>query len=101
VTGVVKLDGKPASDVIVSFESETISKNAVGTTDENGKYELMYGKNIKGAPIGMCTVRFMRKMNPEKGIMIDDIPVKYNRESQEKREVKAGKQEFNFELSST
>ena len=100
VKGVVKLDGKPVEGVSVIFKSETISKQAVGITDENGQYELSYGKNTKGAPLGMCRVEFMRVMRPDKGVLKDDIPSAYNQDSKEQRDVKPGKQEFNFDLSS-
>lgn len=100
VTGIVKLDGAPIEGVKVMFESLEVARSAIGETNKEGKYELSYGKGVKGAPIGKCRVKFDMPMQPEKGIHFSKLPIKYMTDPQFEKEVAAGKNEFNFELSS-
>ncbi len=100
VSGVVKLDGKPIEGVMVIFESTTISRNSNGMTDKDGKYELSYSQGVKGAPIGKCKIKFDMPMQPDKGIHMSALPVKYLTDPQFEKDVVKDKNEFDFDLSS-
>lgn len=100
VSGTVLLDGKPTEGIKVFFASQASSRMAVGETDKDGKYTLYYTKNLAGAPLGKCVVKFDQPMQPEKGIHFSSLPRKYFVNPEIEKEVVAGNNEFNFELSS-
>lgn len=64
VTGAVTVKGAPKKGLLVTFfpeptEGRELAINAAGETDEQGKFELRsmhQGREIVGAPIGMCRV---------------------------------------------
>jgi len=108
VTGVVTLDGKPLPNATVEFQpTASGGSSSQGTTDESGRYELMYGVGRPGAMIGEHAVRITTyRMEPadEQGEnMIEHpeiLPPKYHEQSELKREVASGSQVINFELES-
>jgi hypothetical protein len=100
VTGKVLLDGKPEEGIKVFFDSQVSARSAIGETDKEGKYTLFYAKDVKGAPVGKCKVKFDQPMQPEKGIHFSKLPRKYFMEPQFEKDVAKGPNEFNFELSS-
>lgn len=51
VTGVITIDGEPVPNASIAFYPEN-GRASVGTTDANGKYELVYTNNRKGALLG-------------------------------------------------
>src|SRR5262245_56736775 len=63
VSGVVTVEGQPARNVIVSFQplSEENDQNpgrgSTATTDENGRYSLVYDGERPGALTGKHRVR--------------------------------------------
>jgi hypothetical protein len=98
VSGVVTLDGKPLSSASVSF-IQTGFRPSIGNTDSDGRYELIYLRDIKGAPVGKHVVKIKRfPLNNEP---IKQLPRKYNSDSQLTRDVVSGDNEFNFDLAST
>ncbi len=102
VTGTVTLDGAPLADASVSFEPQGGgTKGSTGTTDETGKYELVFTADAKGAAIGTHSVSIELMPSAENMDEVVDIPSKYNMETELTAEVKAGKNEnVNFELTS-
>ena len=98
IEGVVQLDGKPVSNAIVVFQQDA-SPSTYGVTDSDGHYEVMFSEGNPGAFLGrnkvtIGTARFRVGINhPE------TIPAKYNRESELTREVVAGRQTFDFDLT--
>ncbi|PQO31124.1 carboxypeptidase regulatory-like domain-containing protein [Blastopirellula marina] len=56
VSGVVTIQGKPASDVVVEFTPLEGGRGSTGTTDDSGRYELIYSSNKMGAQIGKHSV---------------------------------------------
>lgn len=52
VTGVVTYNGAPVSGASVSFSSDVAPRNAVGTTDASGKYQLTTYEANDGAILG-------------------------------------------------
>ncbi len=97
VSGVVTLDGKPLSGASVSFNQAGF-RPSIGMTDNEGRYELVYLRDIKGATLGKHVVKI--KLVSLSGEPIKQLPKKYNSDSQLNYEVKAGENEFNFELKS-
>ncbi len=97
VTGVVTLDGEPLANASISF-TEPGFRSSVGKTDSEGRYELIYIRDIKGAAVGTHTVRI--KCFAEPGQHVKQVPRKYNDESELTQEVKPGQNVINFNLKS-
>lgn len=95
VTGIVTLDGQPLPNASISFNQAGF-RPSVGQTDEQGKYELIYIRDVKGAAVGEHLVKI--KVFGEGG---KHVPRTYNSESELSRDVRPGKNEFNFDLKST
>ena len=118
VSGLVTLDGNPLENATVSFHPES-GRGSVGRTGTNGRYELLYVKGRKGATVGPHKVTITSRVwaeesrqvdydeNPESGTpnvqARDEILLpKYHlrEETILSADVKAGSNEFNFELES-
>jgi len=100
VSGTVTLDGKPLSKASVGFESAS-GHAAYGTTDENGRYELYFTGNTKGAEIGANTVRITTVLDfPTPPDYKDPIPAQYNESSELKVTVQPGANTHDFALES-
>lgn len=111
VKGTVKFDGKPLSDVGVTFVPND-GRPAFGTTDAEGKYELTYIRDTKGCKIGFNRVEIgnteeqgdeMETEGDEATQTVDKsgkprIPAKYNTKSELSVVVKAGENLFDFDL---
>jgi hypothetical protein len=98
VTGTVKLDGQPLPDANVEFRSD-VGRPTMARTDASGSYVLQYGQGVKGAPVGKHTVKISTKINPAND-SADKVPAKYNVKSDLIREVKAGDNTIDFDLTS-
>jgi len=72
VTGVVTMNGKPLEGARVTFVPENI-RGASAETDAAGNYELIYIRDIKGAPPGLHKV-FISKLVDEQ----ESIPNQYS-----------------------
>ncbi|MDF1742725.1 MAG: carboxypeptidase-like regulatory domain-containing protein [Gimesia sp.] len=95
VTGKITMDGAPLADASVTFMPEKVRASAA-TTDSEGNYELIYIREEKGAAIGKHKVT-VSKLKDEKEV----IPEKYSGgETELTADVKAGANEFNFDLTS-
>ncbi|MEQ8638169.1 hypothetical protein [Gimesia maris] len=94
VTGKVTLDGAPLTDASVTFMPEKVRASS-SMTDSEGKYDLVYIRDEKGAAIGPHKVVVSKLVN-EKEV----IPEKYNSETELTADVKPGANEFNFDLTS-
>lgn len=102
VTGVVTMDGDPLSGVTVTF-TPTEGRPSNGVTDEAGKYELGYLRDIKGAVIGTHSVSITTPQEaptPPGQKYKDPIPAKYNAQTTLTEEVKAGDNTIDFKLES-
>ncbi len=58
VTGTVKIDGKPAANIMVMFAPSVVDESIVAptsqaVTDDSGEFELYTSKNEQGAVEGM------------------------------------------------
>jgi hypothetical protein len=119
VSGVVKLDGKPYPNAVVSFqpigtkETPNPGRGSSAYTDENGRFVLKCDNTIDGALIGKHTVRIMTKGNdvvgqsPEGGSPdgapagrnVDPIPPEWNALSKVEFDVpKGGTDQANFDI---
>ncbi len=102
VSGVVTMDGQPLADVIITF-NPTQGRPSNGKTNAEGKYELGYLRDTKGAVIGSHTVSITTPQDaptPPGKTYKDPIPAKYNSKTTLKEEVKTGDNLINFELVS-
>lgn len=107
VSGTVALDGQPLANAKVVFESDD-KRTAIGTTDSAGKYSLMYDSQTPGTTPGPKTVRItLADVEVEGGgtaegaaAAKESIPPRYNKQSELKADVAAGKTQFDFQLTS-
>lgn len=96
VSGTVTMDGKPLVGVIISFQPDS-GRAASAETDPQGNYDLEYTYQVKGAKVGPNTVSFAWPTGAEGK---QAIAAKFSTKSELKREVKSGKNKFDFELTS-
>ena len=96
VHGRVTLDGQPLPIRALSFQVAGRSLSG-GFTDDNGNYELIYKRGVKGAIIGTNQVTILedtqRTNHPQR------VPPRYNQNSELQIEVKPGDNEINFDLT--
>ena len=105
VEGVVTLDGQPLPKANLEFQPEGGSPS-YARTDNDGHYEMKYSSERDGVTLGNHKVKiytFRVETTPEgRPVRIPEtLPERYHKASDLVREVKAGWQEFNFELSSS
>jgi len=97
VTGRVTLSGKPLEKADIVFLPDSGTPPASARTDAEGRYVLAYKRGVMGGPVGQNTVRISvsREVvrNPPK------IAARFNSKSELHREVKAGKNEFDFDVT--
>jgi len=98
VTGTVTMGGEPLENVSVEFTSAN-GQAASGATDANGKYELTYSGDVKGAELGENTVRITTILDhPTPPDYKDPVPAKYNEATELKVTVEAGANTHDFAL---
>jgi hypothetical protein len=108
VTGTVTLDGQPLPGAKVSFEGDD-KRTAIGITNANGKYDLMYDSETRGTMPGPKTVRITTAdVDVEGGgagegtaPVKESIPARYNQKSELKADVSSANRTFDFDLKST
>jgi len=100
VTGTVKMDGQPMSGVVVNFNSDS-SRPSSGTTDDQGKFKLMFNEKMEGAAIGKHKVMLIKVPNGQGGQNSQmAIPMKYSFQSTLTADVTPGDNVVNFDLQS-
>lgn len=96
VSGVVRLNGEPLQDATVTFEprglgKELVGPGSIGTTDEQGVFELKTFKNERGAVVGPHKVRISTFKSEFKDLRSSDdleivsqerVPWQYNLNTQ-------------------
>lgn len=96
VRGRVTLDGAPLADVGVIFTPEN-GRASRARTDADGNYELNYLRDIRGAVLGVHKVSIVSVVEvPDQSV----VPSQYGKQSDLKREVQPGDNQFDFELKS-
>ena len=103
VEGTVRMDGQPVKDATVIFQPDD-GLPSHGETDSQGHYELKFSDKL-GAVVGghTVTVETYRISTDASGEPVESremIPAKYNSETELSREVVAGKQTIDFDLTS-
>jgi hypothetical protein len=97
VHGRVTLDGQPLPNARVEFRAAGKSLSN-GMTDDQGNYELIYKRGVKGAPIGPNQVSILEDtrlaQHPQR------VPARYNENSELQKDVKPGENVIDFELTS-
>lgn len=89
VEGVVTLDGEPLPDALIEFQPTRLEGSpSYGSTDAQGRYEMVYSLDRKGAWIGEHLVRITTYNKNER--VREKVPPKYHRDSEIKRNVVAG-----------
>jgi len=102
VNGVITLDGKPLPDATVMFQP-TEGRASVATTDNAGKYSLLYLDGVPGAKLGSHKVIIRTEIPGEDGqppIAKEKLPKKYHEQTELTAEVKRGSNTFDFPLTS-
>ena len=96
VSGKVTMDGAPIEGLIVNFRPDE-GRTATSETDAQGKYDLIYTYQVKGAKVGPSTVSFVWPTGAEgkKG-----IPAQFSEKSEIKFEVKSGSNTFDYDIKS-
>ena len=108
VTGTVTLDGKPLPQASVTF-SRGQGRMSVGTTDEQGRYKLLYTVNQQGAEPGTHTVSITTQIYAVSGeadlAAVEGrqelLSPRYNEKTELTAEVKPGRNTIDFDLTST
>jgi hypothetical protein len=93
VSGRITVDGQPMGNVDIVFQPEDSRSPSFGRTDKDGHYTLGYNKNVQGALVGWHGV----------GISVSSEVVRnapHIKNDKLRREVKSGKNEFDFDATS-
>jgi hypothetical protein len=107
VTGTITLDGEPVEGMSVIF-TPSDSRSSTGMTDKDGNYDLDFDNTHKGAAIGMHKVHIALRLEADPAMLAaggaagppKKIPTRYNDQTTLERDVKAGENTFDFELTS-
>ena len=96
VTGTVTLDGQPLERAAVIFRP-TEGRASRGLTDKEGRFELLYLRDIRGAMLGshQVSITTRSESRPE-----ELVPEKYNQRTTLTREVEDTNNVFEFALTS-
>jgi hypothetical protein len=97
VHGRVTLNGQPLENADITFQPEDSKSPSAARTDKDGHYELGYKRGVLGGLVGQHTVRI--RVSSEVVENPPNIPERYNTATELHREVKAGPNEFNFDLT--
>jgi len=93
------MDGKPLAKAGVGFQPRIKGREAYGTTDENGEYDLNYLPNVPGAGVGENIVRITTQSTNDP--QTETVPARYNHRTTLRFDVEPGKLNIaNFDLSS-
>lgn len=95
VHGTVTLDGRPLAGASLAFQPVELGRASVATTDSDGKYELLYIRQEKGAKVGTHQVR-ISATNRDKSQL---LPPRYNTQSVLRADVKSGDNTIDFPLA--
>lgn len=95
VHGVVTLDGQPLAEAYVQFDPGAV-RGSTGVTDADGRYELVYIRDIKGAAVGEHTVRITTGTETDPEI----LPPRYHAQTTLRETVTSGRNEIDFALTS-
>src|SRR5690606_253448 len=100
VAGYVRLDGQPLPAALVTFQPDG-GRPSTARTDEDGYYELSFSRSESGAVIGPHLVTISTYIAPddEQDGVPERVPASFNEKSMVRREVLAGQNGFDFDLT--
>lgn len=96
VTGVVTLDSKPLANAAVRFLPVVPVRASMSMTDADGRYELVYIRDIMGAAVGEHRV----EITAAAADTLEQLPIHYHSKTTLTATVKPGVNEINFDLTS-
>jgi hypothetical protein len=98
VHGKILLNGKPLAKVTVSFKPIDGGRQSNAATDEDGLYELIYLRDIRGAKTGKhrVAVGSSDPTTPKR----ERLPDRYNAKTTLEAEVRPGENQCDFALNS-
>ena len=102
VSGRVTFEGKPVAAADLEFQPEvTGAAPSYARADDEGRYTLKYSASKTGAEVGTHLVKITTARRVDDGArkLKEKLPAKYNRNSDLLREVKAGENVIDFELT--
>jgi len=96
VSGRVTLDDQPLAGAMIAFQPEA-GQASRGVTDADGRYELIYLRDIRGAVLGhhKVTITTATENAPQ-----ERLPARYHAQSELTAEVKEGDNPIDFALRS-
>lgn len=100
VSGIVTMDGKPMTNALVVFQPRSGGRNSMGKTDKEGRYELNYNGDVKGAILGEHKVVIQTAVNNPAEMKKETIPAVYNSRSLLLERVGEGDNNIDFSLDS-
>ena len=95
VEGTVTLDGQPLAGATVIFHPDK-GKISMAKTDDNGHYELVYLRDIKGAKLGHHRVEITTWTEQTRR---ERLPPRYHSHTELEAEVGERKNRFDFNLN--
>lgn len=104
VTGVVTLNGAPLPGAVVKFQPQPNGSPSAAVTDDSGRYTLRYTRDAEGAEIGehLVSISTFSKGDPDaeppRPAVPEQVPPHYNTQSSLTASVKAGSNQFDFQL---
>ncbi len=107
VTGTVRFQQQPLAGAIVRFQPRRGGSPSTAVTDESGRYELRYSRELLGAEIGDHSVSISTysagnpDAEPPRAPVPERIPARYNAESELTAQVQAGNNQIDFQLDGT
>lgn len=98
VHGRITLDGKPLAGVTISFQPGDGGRQSSDETDEQGRYDLIYLRDIHGAKVGKHRV-VLGSSAPD-APKSDRLPARFNTQSTLAADVVRGDNQCDFTLIS-
>lgn len=108
VKGQVTLDDKPLDRALVQFSPEAGGRGSFAATDAEGRYELIFNADNKGAELGKHSVTITTASEEEYNEETEEtnpareeiLPARYHANTELTAEVKEGGNEIDFPLTS-
>jgi len=108
VSGIVTLDDQPLQDARVVFAPEAGGQSSEATTDDQGRYQLVYRGDEMGAKVGLHKVHistfeesYLDDAGQPTGGREERVPERYNVDSELDIEVVAGTNDIPLDLQSS
>ncbi len=104
VTGTVAIDGRPLANTMVTYKPLSGARPSAAMTDGQGRYELIYSRDAKGAVLGEHVVEistFNEIMGDDTTEIIPEtVPARYNVQSELTATVERRANVIDFNLES-